>query len=93
MICNKKHRYLSDYEELPYAQDNNNGDRHICAGCAYEEGLKDGLAGIPQKQIFHICRLVKQELFAIKMQKKHTMRVMHTVEKDLYKNDIEDLSL
>ena len=49
MICNKKHRYLSEYEGLPYAQDNNNGDIHICAGCAYEEGLKDGLAGIPPK--------------------------------------------
>ena len=41
MICHKKHRYLSEYEALPYAQDNNNGDRHICAGCAYEEGLKE----------------------------------------------------
>lgn len=49
MICNKKHRYLPEYKELPYAQDNSNGNRHICAGCAYEEGLKDGLAGIPPK--------------------------------------------
>ena len=45
MICNKKHRYLPEYSDLPYAQDDQYGDRHICAGCAYEEGLNDGLAG------------------------------------------------
>ncbi len=49
MICNKNHRYLQEFDSLPYAQDNENGSRHICAGCAYEEGLKDGLSGNPRK--------------------------------------------
>lgn len=48
-ICQKNHRYLPDFDLLPDAQDNENGGRHICAGCAYEEGLKDGLAGNPPK--------------------------------------------
>lgn len=39
-ICNKQHRYLQGFNELPEAQDNRNGGRHICAACAYEEGLK-----------------------------------------------------
>ena len=42
-ICNKQHRYLQGFNELPEAQDNRNGGRHICAACAYEEGLKDAL--------------------------------------------------
>lgn len=29
MICNKKHRYLKEYDKLPDAQDNQYGDRHI----------------------------------------------------------------
>lgn len=41
--CTKEHRYLPDFTSLPDSQDNQNGDRHICAGCAYEEGLNDGL--------------------------------------------------
>lgn len=49
MICNKNHRYLQVYNTLPDAQDNNKGGRHICAGCAYEQGLKDGLNGLPPK--------------------------------------------
>lgn len=44
-ICNKQHRYLQGFNELPEAQDNRNGGRHICAACAYEEGLKDALQG------------------------------------------------
>ncbi len=44
-ICDKKHRYLEEYESLPVSQDNQNGDRHICAGCAYEAGLQDALEG------------------------------------------------
>ena len=48
-ICNKKHRYLEEYTSLSDAQDNQYGDRHICAGCAYEEGLQDGLAGNVRK--------------------------------------------
>lgn len=50
MICKKKHRYLDEYERLSNAQDNKNGDRHICAGCAYEEGLRDALSGYPPKK-------------------------------------------
>jgi hypothetical protein len=49
MVCNKKHRYLPEYVKLPYSQDNQSGDRHICAGCAYEEGLSDGLNGSPKQ--------------------------------------------
>lgn len=45
MICKKEHRYLREYKSLSDAQDNLHGDRHICAGCAYEEGLRDGMAG------------------------------------------------
>ncbi len=50
MICSKNHRYLPDFTGLPISQDNQNGDRHICAGCAYVEGLKDGLDGRPRKR-------------------------------------------
>lgn len=49
MACTKMHRYLEEYDRLPDAQDNKHGGRHICAGCAYEEGLRDGLDGRPQK--------------------------------------------
>lgn len=49
MICKKQHRYLPEYATLTDAQDNINGDRHICAGCAYEEGVKDGMEGHPRK--------------------------------------------
>ncbi len=49
MICKKKHRYLSEYATLMDAQDNINGGRHICAGCAYEEGVKDGMEGYPRR--------------------------------------------
>ncbi|MBE6859291.1 MAG: hypothetical protein E7498_07660 [Ruminococcus sp.] len=48
-ICNKNHRYLPEYDSLPDAQDNRNGDRHICAGCAYEEGLNDATQGNPRR--------------------------------------------
>lgn len=43
MVCRKNHRYLPEYADLPESQDNRSGDRHICAGCAYEAGLDDGL--------------------------------------------------
>ena len=56
-ICTKKHRYLEEYSELPQSQDNQSGDRHVCAGCAYEEGLKDGMAGKPpQTDLSHLPR-------------------------------------
>ena len=45
MTCQKEHRFLPEYITLPESQDNRTGDRHICAGCAYEEGLNDGLNG------------------------------------------------
>jgi len=81
MICNKKHRYLKEYDKLPDAQDNQYGDRHICAGCAYEEGLRDGLAGnTPQRDLSH---LAKQAQFAIRMLKLRMMRVMPKVEKEV----------
>ena len=50
MICRKDHRYLSEYVNLPASQDDQSGDRHTCAGCAYVEGLKDGLAGALRKR-------------------------------------------
>ena len=48
-ICTKQHRYLEKYLGLPDSQDNQSGDRHICAGCAYVEGIRDGLNGCPAK--------------------------------------------
>ena len=48
-ICNRDHRYLDEYDSLLEAQDNRHGARHICAGCAYEEGLRDGLSGNDRK--------------------------------------------
>ena len=41
MICEKKHRYAKKYESLPDAQDDRNGGRHICAGCAFKAGKRD----------------------------------------------------
>ena len=56
-ICNKQHRYLQGFNELPEAQDNRNGRRHICAACAYEEGLKDALQGnSPQSDLSSFAR-------------------------------------
>ena len=46
-VCQKNHRYLPEYTSLPSSQDNQKGDRHICAGCAYEAGLDDGLHNRP----------------------------------------------
>ena len=45
MICKKDHRYLNEYNSLPEAQDNQNGDRHIRAGYLFHNGL------IPQKNL------------------------------------------
>lgn len=52
MICNKKHRYLEEYRNLPDSQDDQSGDRHICAGCAYVAGIKDALNGDVKKNDF-----------------------------------------
>lgn len=35
MICNKEHCYYEEYTNLPDAQDNQHGARHIYAACAY----------------------------------------------------------
>lgn len=51
-ICKMDHRYDKEFESLPDAQDNEFGGRHKCAGCAYEEGFKDGTAGVPRKTNF-----------------------------------------
>ena len=57
MICSKNHRYLPDYDGLPNSQDNRHGDRHICAGCAYEEGLNDARRGRKkQRDLSHLPR-------------------------------------
>lgn len=50
-ICKKDHRRLEELRLLPYAQDNKSG-RHICAGCAYEQGLRDGLDGKTKLETF-----------------------------------------
>ena len=64
--CNKQHRYLEGFNELPEAQDNRNGGRHICAACAYEEGLKDAL--IFRNLTFPTCLIVRLALYVIKVQ-------------------------
>lgn len=46
-ICNKEHRYLDEFAKLPDEQGGQG--RHLCAGCAYEEGLLDGLNNRPKK--------------------------------------------
>ncbi len=51
-ICRKKHRYDSYFESLPDAQDNQQGGRHKCSGCAYEEGFADARSGRPPKTNF-----------------------------------------
>ena len=42
-FCEKEHRFYDEFLELPISQDNQSGDRHICAGCAYVEGMKDAI--------------------------------------------------
>ncbi|MDE8035693.1 hypothetical protein OQ257_11055 [Actinobacillus equuli subsp. equuli] len=45
--CNKQHRYDERFNALP---DNQGGSgRHLCAGCAYDEGKKDGKIGKQRK--------------------------------------------
>lgn len=44
-ICKKRHRYLSMFDQLPDAQDNQSNGRHKCVGCAYVLGLWDALNG------------------------------------------------
>lgn len=47
--CEKRHRNYSMFDDLPNAQDNQNGGRHKCAACAYVEGLQDALKEQPKK--------------------------------------------
>lgn len=49
MICNKGHRYLPDLEKLPDSQAGSG--RHLCAGCAYEQGFDNAFDGIASKLI------------------------------------------
>ena len=81
VICNKQHRYLPDFNKLPEAQDNRNGGRHICAACAYEEGLHDALHGNPPKQIFLIYLIARLELFVIRVLLMHIILVIDMVKK------------
>ncbi len=46
MICYKNHRYAPILDTLPDDQSGNG--RHKCAGCAYEQGLIDGLNNHPK---------------------------------------------
>ncbi len=41
IICNKNHRYADALSQLPL--DQGGEGRHLCAGCAYEQGMTDGL--------------------------------------------------
>lgn len=61
VICKKEHRYDSYFESLSDAQDNQQGGRHRCAGCAYEEGFADARSGKPQKPILPIYLTAKLE--------------------------------
>ncbi len=46
MICNKEHRFLSDFaSELRHSQKDSHGERHKCPGCAFLIGLQDALGG------------------------------------------------
>lgn len=45
MICNKNHRYAPILESLP--DDQSGSGRHKCAGCAFEQGVLDGLNNNP----------------------------------------------
>ena len=41
MICENRHRYDPQHNNLP--DDQSGAGRYRCAGCAYEKGYKDGL--------------------------------------------------
>ena len=43
MVCKKEHRYDEEFKKLP---DSQAGDgRHLCAACAYEQGINDAKEG------------------------------------------------
>lgn len=41
-VCKEKHRYAELFADLPASQAGSG--RHKCAGCAYNQGIEDGLA-------------------------------------------------
>jgi hypothetical protein len=43
MICNSRHRFIPDLNELPESQAGEG--RHRCAGCAYVQGYNHGING------------------------------------------------
>ncbi|WP_373753279.1 hypothetical protein [Neisseria weixii] len=49
-ICKKEHRYAESFKNLPDSQSPEQG-RHLCAGCAYEEGYTDGLNNQDQRTL------------------------------------------
>jgi hypothetical protein len=53
MTCNKEHRYLPSFEDLPDSQAG--PGRHKCCGCAYEQGYDDAING-------HVRNLKADEL-------------------------------
>lgn len=48
--CQKHHRYYPEFLDLAPAQNNQDGRRHKCAGCAYIDGLSDALNGNQKRQ-------------------------------------------
>lgn len=52
MTCKKNHRYYKTLKSLPDGQDNQNNGRHVCARCAYEKGICDGLDSKPRMNNF-----------------------------------------
>ncbi|OOF45302.1 hypothetical protein [Rodentibacter trehalosifermentans] len=50
MECNKGHQYAELLSTLPDSQKISDG-RHLCAGCAYDEGHSDGFANNPRRSI------------------------------------------
>lgn len=49
MACNRNHRYLDRLADLPDGQ--GGGQRHKCAGCAYDLGYSDGFNNAGRRQI------------------------------------------
>ncbi|NYA24703.1 hypothetical protein HZI65_01305 [Haemophilus haemolyticus] len=50
MECNKGHQYAQLLDSLPDSQKISDG-RHLCAGCAYDEGHSDGFANRKKRTI------------------------------------------
>ena len=47
MVCTKTHVYDELFEALPQSKQHYTRILDQCAGCAYDKGYQDGLAGIP----------------------------------------------